>query len=308
MWLVSLSRTDTDREVQQHRDRLRRLERDLEKALSMSDIGYSEGEVKSTYGDTVSVSDKSKSLNKFGTNETVGTALETVGHFQGTTANETYVSTNLIDGISSSAAGDTGLVFVVEGHTIDGSGNLTFVSQDATLDGSDGRTKVVLATPMARANRMYLKDSGTFDSPQTEPTGTVYVYDDTDGITAGVPDTAAATKILVDPGEAQSRKCATSISSADYWFVSFFGADIGESGGNASYVTVILEIRDVENGGVWRPLGREIVLVVGQTGVHLEFSPYLIVPKNHDVRVRADSDSNTAAVEAEIGGYLAKIV
>lgn len=279
------------------------------RVFEVSEIALAERAIKISYGDVVSVWEKGKPLNKFGTNSTVGNAFETVAQFQGTTDNETYVSTNLIDSISSSdQSNDVGITFTLEGHTIDANGNLTFSVQDVTLDGTDARTKVTLATPLARANRIYVKDSGVFNSPQAVPTGTIYVYDDTDGVTLGVPNTDSATKVLILPGEVQTQKCATSISSSDYWIITAVVAGIGASGGNAARVQIRLEIRDVANGGTWRPLGRDIVIVVGQNGVQQEEHPYLIVPKNHDVRVLAKTDANTAAVFAEITGYLAKVI
>lgn len=278
--------------------------RELQEESEVGRISQAENVVLSTYGDTVSVSEKKKNLNKFGTNTTVGTSFETVAQFQNAVANETYVSTNIIDSIVSSNAGDTQTI-KVEGHTIDASGNLTFVIQDATLQ---GQTEVALTTPLARCTRMYVANSGTFDSPQAAIAGTVVVYDNTDGITAGVPNTDAAVKCLIDAGFTQSEKCATSVSSTDYWFLTDFEAGIGNSGGAANRVTFRVEIRDVANGGVFRPLGRDIVVNVGQNGVSFKFDPLGIVPKNHDVRVVAMSNSNTAEVFAEIQGILAKII
>jgi hypothetical protein len=273
-------------------------------------IRHAINEIYANYGDVVSVEAKQKSLNKFGRNLTVGTSFETVAVFQSTTANETFVSTNLIDSISSSnETADRGIGFTIEGHTIDVSGNLTFVTQNATLDATDARTKVTLSTPLARATRAYVRNSGTFDSPFAVPTGTIYIYDDTDGITAGVPDTAAATKLIIDATETQTEKCATAISQTDYWIVTEFGAGIGQGGGNAAAVTLRMEARDVANGGVWRPLGRDIVLVVDQQNPpDFPVFPYRIVPKSHDWRVRAKCDANTASVFAEASGFLAFIV
>ena len=269
-----------------------------------ADIRQAERFVLSTYGDTVSVAAKGKNLNKFGTNSAVGTSFETVAQFQGTELNETFVNTNLIDSIVSSDAGDT-QVITIEGHTIDGSGNLTFTVQNATLT---GQTEVTLATPLARATRAYVANSGVFNSTPAALAGTVYVYDNTDGIASGVPVTAAATKLLIQPGETQSQKCATSVSSTDYWFVTSFDAGIGAAGGAANRVQVRLEARDVVNGGAWRPVGRDLTLDVDQNGVQQDERPFIVIPKNHDVRVVAKTDTNTAAIFAEIRGYLAVIV
>lgn len=271
------------------------------------DIARAEDVVLSTYGDTVSVSEKAKHLNKWGDNNSVGTSWETIMSLQGSETNETFVSTNLIDSVSSSDAADTSLTITIEGHTIDGSGNLTFAVQDVTTDASDGRTKVTLSTPLARATRAYVKNSGTFNSPQSAPAGNIYIYDDTDGITNGVPNTAAATKMMLDIGYTQSEKCATTISATDYWFISYFSAAISDASPTAGLITCRIERRDVANGGVWRPMGRDIILVAGGQGGVIEFSPYLIVPKNHDIRVRAQTDTGTAEIHAEVGGYLAEV-
>ena len=268
-------------------------------------IALAERIAEATYGTKVSVWQKGKALGKFGRNRTVGTSYETVAEFQGATAQETFVTTNIIDSISSSDAADTSKSFVIEGHTISTTGELPFVIQTATTDATDGRTKVALTTPLARATRIYLKASGTFASPQTTHAGTIYVYDDTDGITIGVPNTAAATKILLLPGETQSEKCSTSISDKDFWFIDRFNASIGNSGGGANRVTLRIETRRVSEGGAWRPTGSEIVLVVGQSAVEREFVPVLVVPSNSDVRVVAKSNLNTAEVSAQISGFLA---
>jgi len=270
----------------------------------MSDIAQAERVVLSTYGDTVSVEAKGKNLNKFGRNLSVGSSYETVAEFQGTVANETFVSTNLIDSVSSSSASDTTQTIRVEGHVIDGSGNLTFTAQEVALN---GQTKVALPTPLARATRANVQPTGAFGSEPAALVGTVSVYDDTDGITAGVPNTDAAAKVLISAGESQSEKASTTISVGDYWFIKYISAGIGDAGSSANFVTVRMEARDVANGGAWRPMGKEVVLVPSQTGVSLTFDPLLIVPKNHDWRFRAKTDTNTAEVFAEAGGVLAVI-
>lgn len=260
-------------------------------------------EIRSTTGDKVSVFKKAKSLNKFGRNASVGTSFATVSEFQGSETNETFVSTNLIDAAVSSSASDTQTI-TIEGHTIDGEGNLTFVVQNVTLT---GQTKAPLTTPLARATRAYIASSGTFDSPQADAVGVISIYDDTDGETSGVPDTAAATKILIPAGETQSQKCATTLSSQDYYILTGFSAAVSNAGGSAARVTFRIERRDVKNGGVWRPTGRQIVVRVDANGVFRPFLPYIWIAKNHDIRVRAKANANTCAVEAEFAGYLAKV-
>jgi len=267
-------------------------------------VAQAERVVFTTYGDAVSVFEKGKNLSKFGTNSTVGTTFETVAQFQGTTPNETLVSTNIIDSIVSSSTSDTTQTIRIEGHTIDGSGNLTFVVQTADLT---GQTEVTLATPLARCTRLSVSPSGVFNTTPAALVGIVSVYDNTGGIASGVPSTAAATKCLIEAGETQSQKCATSVSATDYWFITTVDAGIGSSGGSANRVLVRVEIKDVFNGGVWLPLGRDLTLDIDQNGVDQKEDPLLIIPKNHDVRVVAKTDANTAAVFAELRGYLASI-
>lgn len=269
-------------------------------------LAYAEEVIRNTYSDTVSVWEKKKALNKFGRTSNADSGVSTtVAVFQGTVVNETYVSTNIIDSIVSSNTGDTTQTITVEGHTIDGSGNLTFVTQNASLN---GQTEVTLSTPLARANRAFVANSTTFDSPYAALAGTISIYDNTGGITSGVPNTAAATKLIIDAGKTQTEKCATSISSQDYWIITALQASIEERGPTAA-ADFQIEIRDVANGGVWRPLGAEISLnSAGQSTAIVKFDPYRIVPKSHDVRVVVISNTANTLCSAEIEGYLASVV
>lgn len=282
--------------------------RQLERALQELDTGVSIRQalsvISSTYGDTASVSAKGKNLNKFGKALSVGTTYATVGELQGSQENELFVSTNIIDSIASSSAADTQSV-QIEGHTIDGPGNLTFIVQSATLN---GQSEVTLSTPLARASRLFVKPSGVFNAPQAVPAGVISVYDNTAGISGGVPNADSATKLLISAGETQSKKCQTSTSSTDYWLVSSVDVGVGNAGGPADRVTFKIETRDIKNGGVFRNIGREGTVTLGENGVRILFDPVLIVPPNHDVRVLAATNSSTAEVFAEISGVLALVV
>lgn len=260
--------------------------------------------VSTTYSDTVSVAAKGKNLNKFGRNRLVGISFETVAEFQGTVSEETFVTTNIIDSIVSSSGSDTSQTITIEGHTIDGSGNLTFVSQDAALN---GQTEVTLSTPLARATRAFVKASGSFGSTPTALAGNVAVYDNTDGISSGVPVTAAATKLMILLGETQSEKAATALSQSDYWFISYFSAEIGDAAGPTNFATVRMETRDIANGGAWRPLGKDYIVWPDTADPPRGFDPFLIVPKNHDWRVSAKSDGGTCTILTEAGGFLAAV-
>lgn len=258
--------------------------------------------ISSTYGDTVSIQSKAKNLTKFGRTSNADSGVATtIAQFQGSVVNETFVSTNIIDSVVSDSASDTETL-VIEGHTIDGSGNLTFVSQEATLTGT---TEVTLGTPLARANRAYVK-AGTFASPASDLVGNVYIYDNTDGISAGVPVTAAATKCMIVAGSNQTEKCATSISSADYWLINHITVAIPAGAASTVNVEFNFEIRDVANGGVWLPLGVQISLRAGSQSVYQEIVGYeTIIPKNHDFRAVALSNTNNTEVLCDVSGVLA---
>lgn len=134
-------------------------------------------EIYDQYGVWASVDRKRKSLGKFGrtlnADSNVETTVAQLGTVGSPESNETFVTTNAIDGVvSAGASGTDNQVLTIEGHTIDGSGNLTFVVQNVTLT---GQTKATLATPLARATRAYVKD-GTFGAPATTPEGPCYIY------------------------------------------------------------------------------------------------------------------------------------
>lgn len=158
--------------------------------------------INKNYGDRVSWQGKNKDLVKFGSNLDIGTSEETVWIVGGV---ETLLTTNTIDTVSSSNAGDTQLV-VIEGHTVDANGDFTFVVQSVTLT---GQTKVVLTTPLARTSRIYNHGISDF-------AGTVYTYED-GLITLGVPDVAA--DIHLQSSGNQSLKASSTISKDDYYAV-----------------------------------------------------------------------------------------
>lgn len=246
-----------------------------------------EREIEATYGDRVSVDRKAKSLLKFGKSAELGTSgLETVWTLGG---NETYVSDNSISHLSSSS-GDTQEIYV-EGHTVD-NGEFTFVTQTATLSGN---TKVSLDTPLARVSR--ISNNGS-----TEVAGRVVVYEDTT-VSGGVP--TDETKIHIDmvDGHQQSFKAATTFSKEDYYVMTgFYGAVSAKQSAAADFY---VEIRNPN--GVFLP---KACFTASSTGGNSDISldPAIIVPKNSDVRVRCDTETNNAVVFGIFKGYLAKVM
>lgn len=260
-----------------------------------------------TYGDVISIGEKGKQLNKFGrTSTNTAGASTTVSIFQGAVANETFATTNSIDSMVSDSAADT-MSIGGEGHTIDGSGNLTFIAEANTLN---GQTPVTLSTARGRASRAFIPNSGTFGTTPSAPAGNVYFYDSTvaGGVTGGVPNNAAATKLILPAGLFRSQKGATSTSSLDYWIITGMRASVDRSG-PAAAVFFDIETRDIADGGPWVPYGLQVRLNTSSLEtdfVDLSETP-ILVPKNHDARVVCTSDTNNTISEAALRGWLAKV-
>jgi len=247
-----------------------------------------EREIQQTYGDKVSIDRKAKSLIKFGRSAQLGTtSLETVWTVCG---DEVYVTDNTISHVSSSSGSDTQEV-TIEGHTIS-DGEFTFVVQTATLS---GQTKVALDTSLARVSRIYNSDS-------TELVGRVVVYEDTT-ISGGVPTDETKIHIDIPAGFQQSFKAATTFSKNDYYIITgFYGA---VSVKQAGAVDFYLEIRNA--GKVFRQAG---CFTASSTGGPSDVSidPPLIVPKNGDIRIRCETETNNVVAFGIFKGYLAKVL
>jgi len=242
----------------------------------------------STYGDVASVDAKKKNLLKFGRTANAGTSASTVWNVGG---DEPYVSSNIIDTLSSSSGSDTQVVGV-EGHTVSG-GDFTFVVQEATLT---GQTKVVLGTPLARMSRIYNKGSVNF-------AGDIYGYEDT-AIASGVPTDTTKIHAKISAGEINTtQKAATTISSVDYMLVTSFEADVLEKA--AAYADFQLQVR--ESGSVFRTSATVSASnSSGSSAIILD--PFLIVPPNADIRVSVIADGASTEVSASWQAILASKV
>ena len=242
-----------------------------------------------TYGDRVSVEAKNKDLLKFGRNKLCQTTKSTLMTLPAGVSNETYVSTNIITTVSSSSASDT-VSITVEGHTISG-GVFTFVTQTLTLT---GQTQFTLVTPLARVSRVV-------NASATDLIGNVYVYQN-DTTTAGVPDTDTLVHLIVEAGLNNSEKAATTISNTDYWLVTEFYGDCLEKVN--TFGILHFEVREV--GGVFI---NKIDKACNDTSpANHEFHPYLIIPKNADVRLRVSSSSANDDYSGGMEGVLLKVI
>jgi len=246
--------------------------------------------IESNYGDVVSIEQKNKDLLKFGHNSLVGTTQATIAHQPAGILHETYVSSNLITSIISDDNGDTQDI-VIEGHTSTDGLSFTFVTQTATLT---GQTAVTLTTPLARVSRFYNDNS-------TDLAGTVYITED-DTYTAGVPDTDIKCHLQTGSTENQSEKCSTTMSSVDYWIVTSFSGDMLKK--SAAFAEIELQVR--LPGKVFRPV--DIISCTDGGRGRQDFKPYIIVPKNADVRLAALANASSTPIAGSIQGVLATIV
>jgi hypothetical protein len=246
-------------------------------------------EIDNTYGDRVRP--KAKSLHKFGKNEDVGTSIETIWEQGG---NETYVTTNAIDKISSSSGSDTEVI-TIEGHTVSGTGTdaeFTFVVQTVTLV---GQTETALTTPIARVSRAY-------NAGSTALVGDVYIYED-DTVTAGVPQTATKIHLKIPAGQNTSFKGATTFSNTDYFILTEVHFAVGKKA--AATVDFDLEVRKV--GGLFLPKFQTTLATTGSNSESEVFMPYYIVPKNADVRIRAIASTTGVEADCNFEGILCEI-
>lgn len=250
-----------------------------------------EREIYQFFGDEVSIDLKAKSLVKFGKSASLATnSLQTVWTVGG---NETYVNTNIIDSISSSSVSDQETIYL-EGHTVTGTNNdqqFTFVTQTVALN---GRTRVALPIPLARVSMAY-NDNGT------PLLGRVVVYEDT-ALTNGVPTDVTKIHLDIPLGFQESFKAATTFSDTDYFVCTGgFGSVSSKTTGAADFY---LEIR--EPGKVFRQVAG--ISATGAGPWQIELDPAVVIPKNCDIRIRAETVDNNLVVFGSFQGYLAKVM
>ena len=263
------------------------------------DVYLAEQIILDTYGDTVSVIEKKKTLTKFGqTDNADANVWTTVWETATDQPNETYVTTDAIDTLSSSNASDTNVV-QIEGHTVTGTGSssqFTFVTQTATLN---GQNKVTLTTPLARVSRMYVDNGGSV-------AGDVFVYEDT-AIASGKPSDTTKIHITMRGtlNHTQSFKGATTLSNSDYGIIT--GGYVSVDKKTSSIADFQMEVK--MPGGVFRPVSGRIALnSSGQSTAQIIFKPYAILPKNSDIRVVVNAGANNTEVDVTFQMYLAKVI
>lgn len=255
-------------------------------------VSMAENEIKARYGDTVSVLTKGKSLLKFGRNDDLDPGTRETIWLNGGT--ETLPTTNAIDTVSSNNAGDTQDLYV-EYHTVSGTGadaTYTFGTQTATLN---GQNKVTLTVPCARVSRMYNLGSTAF-------AGNIYCYED-GTVTGGVPDDNSTVHATISAGDEQTFKAATTVANTDYMIVTAVYGSVKRS----TSAVIDFRFETAAPGEVFRP--RFEFSGTQSAGVSfVKFDPYIIVPKNYDVRVTGETNTNNTTADAGFQAYFAQIV
>lgn len=250
-----------------------------------------EREIYRTFGDEVSIDAKAKSLTKFGKSAALGTSRETVWSVGGM---ETYAQSNTIDSISSSSALDNEEI-LLECHTVTGTGadqQFTFLVQTVTLS---GQNRVALPIPVARVSRVYNNNG-------TSLAGAVYVYENT-AIVGGVPSDLTKVHAQIPLGFQQSFKAATTFSNEDYFILTNgFGSVTYKQ---SAAVNFYLEFRMA--GKVFRE-GASVSANSAGGSWQINLDPAVIIPKNSDVRITVQTDTQGAEVYASFQGYLAKVI
>lgn len=247
--------------------------------------------VSANYSDTVSIDDKNKDLRKWGARTTVGTGIETLITASGSETEETLLSSNGITTVVSSSSSDTQDIVFYEGHTISGS-DATFLQETNGGAGITltGTTPVTLPTAVFRASRAGL------ESPAA---GSIYFYE-------GGTRTDANTHLIIPSGEIQTQKASTTISSADYWFITGARASVLEKTG--AWAQFRIEIKPITSVYFY-PLTEWVGASDASGTINLlePEDPWLIVPKNHDVRMAVQANAANVDVAGGMTGVLAGV-
>lgn len=251
--------------------------------------------IESTYGDLVSVSNKDKDLLKFGTHTAIGTGWETVAEMQDSETEETFVAGNTITTvISTSTSDDSSDSIIYEYHTIE-NGVATFgVSSAVTLN---GQTAVTLPTAVARVNRAYNAGTGAL-------AGNIAFYEG-GATTSGKPDVDSTVHALITAGEQQTQKAATTISNNDYWIIDNVSASVTEK--TSAWVECRLETKPIARS-YWRPVTQNFAASDASGTVQVVKRPYVVVPKNYDVRLACRANTAGVSMAGGFHGMLASVV
>lgn len=217
---------------------------------------------------------KEKSIYKFGYNEEVGTNEEDIWDEGGTYA---YASSAETIGLTSSNAGDTGIVITVQGLD----SNYDEISEDVTLDGTNPQTtKVDTSNQFLRVNRMKVNGS-------TTPSGNIFAGTGT--LTTGKP---ANVRARITAGENQTLMAIWCVPRNHTGYLVHAGITSATNTAD-KFAEARLKIRDV--GEVFRT---QSVYTLQNSLLEMDYSIGIQIAEKSDIKVCALASTGTCTVSA----------
>jgi len=215
-------------------------------------------------------------LRKFGRNDAVGTAIETVWEY----------STLM----SYSGAAET--MYLMSSAAVHW--------QDYTVSGLDAawaeQTAAVTCTgqtPAAIAGT-WLRVSRVTNDGATDNAGAIYVSNDNTNVTNGVPDTAADVRAMIALGLNQTLQAAWTVPAGQTFYITDYW--LSESSKLGAEVTLVVR----PEGGVFRV--KDTVKTVS-SAISVPFRFPLPVAAKSDIEVRAEGVGNGARISAGFSGW-----
>lgn len=252
-------------------------------------------EIYGDYGVRVSVSTKRKSLRKWGYRAVAGTGTEVVSTLVGSETTIPSITTNGVTTVISTSTSDTQNIKFYEGHSVSGT-DLTF-RKYSTEFALMGRTPVTLPLALRDVTRARLSAPAN---------GTIAFYEGGD-TTNGDPDDDTEIHLIIPPGDIQSQKGQTSLSSTDYWIVTgVTGSVLSKTAAWAQFRLEVKPFTDAYFYPIMQWFGVKdssgTVQGIGPS------DPYAIVPANHDVRIVTQANTAGVVVAAGFQGFLAEVI
>ncbi len=204
-------------------------------------------------------------------------ATGTIAGFTKTTS-YTYSTSVDIDSVVSSSAADT---TDLEVQGLDANWDLTV--QTVTLN---GQTRVALNPALIRTFRM--KNAGA-----AAYAGNVFCYVDGD-LTAGVPNTEADVRAIIQIGNDQTLMAVFTIPNAVTGYLTDWFASISKQKDQISDI----ELRMRPSGGVFQIKHHSLVGAAGTSQIHYNFDVPEVAVAQTDVEMRADSSKDNGAIAA----------
>jgi len=195
-----------------------------------------------------------------------------------------YSSTDDIDSISSSNAGDTQDIEIL-GLDV----NFDVVTQTRTLS---GQTRVALSTDLLRVFRM--KNVGTTDNA-----GHVYCYVN-GAITAGVPDTPADVRAVIQPGNNQTLMAIYTIPDGKTGYMRDWFAALGGASRSANYT---IELRARPTGQVFQLKHLSAIAEEGSSTIKHDYVEPEVFAARTDIEMRVSIATGAITAASIAAGF-----